>query len=62
MLKYNELTTDNEGNKYSKTGFLKNDIFHLNINNNDNQMNYKIKNLSQSLNDHLSLDTWSQEK
>ena len=62
MLKYNELTTDNEGNKYSKTGFLKNDIFHLNINNNNQQKKYKIKNLSQSLKDHLSLDSWLQEK
>tara|TARA_B100000989_G_scaffold142368_1_gene106031 strand:+ start:476 stop:2014 length:1539 start_codon:yes stop_codon:yes gene_type:complete len=61
IVKYNELTTDNEGNEYSKKGFLKDDIFYLNIKNNNNEHEYKIKNLSQSLNDHLSLDAWAQE-
>ena len=61
MVKYNELTTDNEGNEYSKKGFLKDDIFYLNIKNNNNEQEYKIKNLSHSLNDHLSLDAWAQE-
>ena len=61
MVKYDELTTDNEGNEYSKKGFLKDGIFYLNIKNNNNKQEYKIKNLSQSLNDHLSLDAWAQE-
>ena len=61
IVKYNELTTDNEGNEYSKKGFLKDDIFYLNIKNNNNEQEYKIKNLSHSLNDHLSLDAWAQE-
>ena len=37
IVKYNELTTDNEGNEYSKNGFLKDDIFYLNIKNNNNE-------------------------
>ena len=61
MVKYNELTTDNEGNEYSKKGFLKDDIFYLNIKNNNNEQEYKIKNLSHGLNDHLSLEAWTQE-
>ena len=61
LVKYDELTTDNEGNEYSKKGFLKDGIFYLNIKNNNNKQEYKIKNLSQSLNDHLSLDAWAQE-
>ncbi len=62
LVKYEELTTDNEGNKYSKYGYLKDDIFNLIIKNNNDEREYLIKNLSQSLNDYLSLDAWSQEK
>ena len=43
MVKYDELTTDNEGNEYSKKGFLKDGIFYLNIKNNNNSMNIKLK-------------------
>lgn len=62
LIKYDELKSDNEGNKYSKTGFVKNDKFYLTVKNNNDKNEYIIKNLSLSLNDHLSLDAWTQEK
>lgn len=62
LLKYDEISSDNEGNNSSKTGILKDNDFYIMIENNNVKNEYIIKNLSQDLNDHLSLDAWSQEK